>query len=222
MVRGLIIGGALALMAGLGWAQQDDTTSKKLSPEESFAKAKEYIEKQGDFFSAMPYLRPAADAGNAEAQTLLAEFLDYGEENIDAEKYFRMAVAQGNARAKLGLAVMHSAGDTAKQDLVEARRLVEESAAAEYQPAIKALAAAYISGGLGIGESDRNSAQALKWIRRAADQEDLVALRKLEEAHRSGLMGLSVDISKADEIRAKINQLTGVKAVEETGRRRRK
>lgn len=197
-------------------------TEPSLTPEENLAKATELIEKQNDFFSALPLLRAAADAGNARAQTKLAEFLDYGEENAEAEKYFALAVSQGDPQAKMGLAIMHIAKDVANPDIRSARRLIEEAARQGYGPAVKSLGAAYAKGGLGIAGDELQSEEALLWIRRGADLDDLVALETLEDAHRTGKLGLPVDVSKAAELRARINKINGVAEQPETSRRRRR
>ena len=228
MYRSLLMAGVLGMQVLLATAQEaksekapETASDIQLTPEEGFAKAKELIEKQGDFFSAMPLLRPAADAGNVRAQVWLAQFLDYGEENEEAEKYYRMAIAQDDPEAKLGLAIMHVAGDTAKPDLAAARQLVEGAANQGFAQAIKILALAYIKGGLGISDDERQSTVALTWINRSADLDDIDALRKLEEIYRSGSFAVTLDEAKADEIQGRINKLTGVEE-KTSGRRRRR
>jgi TPR repeat protein len=216
-MHGLMFALLLSAFPAYGQEAQQD-----LTPEENFKRASDFIEERRDFFSALPYLRAAADAGIVRAQVWLAEFLDYGEENEEAEKYFRMAVAQGDPQAKLGLAVMHLAGDTANPDAEDARRLITEAANEGFRPAVLVLASAYISGGLGLDESVRQSPEALVWINRAAELDDLPALRRLEELHRLGGLGVSIDVARADEIRRKINHLSGVADKQESGRRRRK
>lgn len=211
------------LFASVGAAlAQDAAKVDKLTPEEHFAKARDYIEEKGDFFSAMLHLKPAADGGFVRAQVWYARFLDDGEDNDLAEKYYGLAIKQGDAEAKLGLAVMHISGDAAKPDLGVALQLVREAAQEGYAPAVAALAAAYIQGGLGLDAQARNSAEALAWINKAADLGDILSLRRLEHLYRSGGNGVSVDLAKADQIKAKINQLTGAGEKQETGRRRRK
>lgn len=211
-----LVGAAQAQVQGSARA------TSSVTPEENLAKAVELIEKQNDFLSAMPLLRAAADAGNVQAQTKLAEFLDYGEENGEAEKYFTLAVAQGDPQAKLGLAIMHIARDAKDPDIRTARRLIEEAARQSYGPAVKALATAYAKGGLGIAGVELESEEALGWIRRGADLDDLVALEKLEEAYRTGRYGLPIDGPKADEFRARINKINGVTENQESSRRRRR
>ena len=212
----------ILILAGVVQAQSEDPDPSTLTPDENLAAAVEMIDKRDSFFSALPYLRAAADAGNVRAQTMLAEYLDYGEQNAEAEMYFGLAVAQNDPAAKLGLAVMHIAKDVKNPDLATARRLIEEAADQEYGPAVRSLANAYINGGLGLADAERNSSEALTWITRAGDLNEIPALVALEDAYRTGKLGLSSNVLKANEIRAKINQLTGVKENQETGRRRRK
>lgn len=214
-------GAAQLLAASLAWAQEP-SSAEHLTPEQHFAKAKEYIEEKGDFFSAMLHLKPAADGGFLRAQVWYARFLDDGEDNELAERYYQLAVAQGDPEAKLGLAVMHISGDAAKPDIEVARRLIREGAEAAYRPAVIALAAAYIQGGLGLTVQETQSADALHWINRAADLDDLVALRRLEVLYRKGGAGIAVDVQKADGVRDRINKITGASEAQETGRRRRK
>lgn len=212
------------LISGAAYAQAPGPESAEapLTPEQNLAKATELIEKQNDFLSAMRFLRLAADAGNVRAQTMLGELLDYGEENAEAEKYLALAVAQGDPQAKMGLATMHLAGDAARSEMGEARRLIEEAANQAFAPAVKVLGAAYAKGGLGFTQPELDSPQALSWIRRASDLDDVVALEALEQAYRGGRYGLAPDPAKADELRKRINELTGVKEKSESGRRRRR
>jgi TPR repeat protein len=217
----LSCGLVLCTCLGTSWAK-DVEPAEKLTPEQHFTKAKEYIEEKGDFFSAMLHLKPAAEAGHLRAQVWYARFLDDGEDNDLAEKYYGMAVKQGDPEAKLGLAVMHISGDAAKPDLAVALKLVREAAQDGYAPAVSALAAAYIQGGLGLDAQARESPEALQWINKAAELGDILSLRRLEHLYRTGGHGLAVDLARAEQIKAKINELTGVAEKQETGRRRRK
>jgi TPR repeat protein len=222
MIRLVLICAVLICAYAGSASAQSPTNEERLTPEEHFAKAKEFVEDKGDFFSAMLHLKPAADGGLLRAQVWYARFLDDGEDNELAEKYYQLAVAQGDPEAKLGLAVMHISGDAAKPDLAVARQLIQEGAEEGYRPAIIALAAAYIQGGLGMTPKDMESAAALWWITKAADLGDLMSLRRLESIYRTGGGGVTQDIAKADQIKAAINKASGATETPDAGRRRRK
>lgn len=174
--------------------------------------------RRGDFATAMPALRRAADAGHVEAQTVLASILDAAEANEEAVAYYRKAAAAGNVDGIFGLASMLASGEGTKRDVQEARKLFARAAEAGHKQAVKVLAEAYIRGQLEISEGERKSKEALNWIVLAADDGFIVAMQTLEEAYRVGDYGLPIDVAKADALKQKIAKLIGVK--ERKNRRR--
>lgn len=168
--------------------------------------------KQGDVAGAMTMLKPAADAGHAPSQALLGFILDKSLFYDDAVAYYRKSADQGNAEGLYGLGVMYSEGSGVKKDLIEARRLITSAAEKGQKEAVNVIAQAYINGGLGLDEAARKGPEALLWIKRSADNNDLPAIDALAAAYTSGLYGLTPDPKKAEVLIAKANKLRGVTA----------
>lgn len=167
---------------------------------------------EGDVAAAMSFLKPAADAGHAPSQALLAFILDKSLFYEEAVAYYRKAVEQANAEGQYGLGVMYSEGSGVKQDLGEARRLITSAAAQGHKQAINVIAQSYINGGLGLDEASRQGPEALAWIKRSADNDDLPSIDALAAAYTSGQYGLAPDPKKAEALIAKANKLRGITA----------
>jgi TPR repeat protein len=167
--------------------------------------------RRSDFATAMPHLRKAADAGHAEAQAVLAAILDATDADEEAVTYYRKAAEAGNLDGVFGLATMYASGDGIKKDIQQARSLLIRAAEGGHKEATWLLAQAYIRGELGFSEDQRNGPEALKWIALAADQDFIVAIDAMEKAYRSGGYGLAVDMAKADQLKQRIQKITGVK-----------
>lgn len=175
---------------------------------------------RNDFSNAMPLLRRAADAGHVKAMVILASILDAAEVDEEAAIYYRKAADAGNLDGIFGLATMYASGDGVKKDLDETKRLLLKAAEGGHQQSIWVLAQAYIRGELEIPEDQRSGKEALKWITLAAEKNFLPAMESLEKAYRTGGYELTVDLVKADEIRQRINKITGVTDKEKKSRRR--
>lgn len=175
-------------------------------PAEDYAEGMKWYNRV-DYVSAIPLLRKAADAGHAEAATVLASVLDGAELDEEAIKYYRQAATAGNLNGMFGLGSMLAIGDGGKKDFVEARTWFEKAAEAGHPMSTQAMAQAYMFGELGIPEDQRKSKEALRWIMRAADLGYIRALELLEQSYRSGDFGLVVDVAKADELKKKIASL---------------
>lgn len=173
----------------------------------------------GDFASAMPLLRKAADAGHAQAQAVLASILDTSGADEEAVAYYRKSAAAGNLDGIYGLATMLAAGEGVKKDVQEARTFFVRAAEGGHKQSVVVIAQAYIRGELGIADEQRYGKDALKWINLAADQGFVPALEVLEQAYRSGSYGLAVDPKSADLTRQKIDKLLGVKDTKKDRRR---
>jgi uncharacterized protein len=174
------------------------------------AGSKAYTE--GDVAAAMSFLKPAADAGHAPSQALLAFILDKTLFYDEAVAYYRKSAEQANADGLYGLGVMYSEGSGVKQDINEARRLITSAAEKGHKQAINVIAQAYINGGLGLNEAARQGPEALAWIKRSADNDDLPSIDALAAAYISGQYGLTPDPKKAEAWIAKANKLRGVTA----------
>jgi TPR repeat protein len=186
-------------------------------PEEDFASGM-ISYRRTDFSTAIPALRKAADAGHAQAQAVLASVLDAADQDEEAVAYYRKSAAAGNLDGIFGLGTMLATGEGVAKDFTEARRLYLRAAEAGHKPAIAAVAEGYIRGDLGIAESERKGAEALKWISLAAEDNVVAALETLEKAYRGGEYGLGVDLVKADQFKLKLAAAKGVK--EKKSRRR--
>jgi Sel1 repeat len=75
-----------------------------------------------DYATALQYLKPKADEGMAEAQTILGIIYHQGQgvprNDAESVKWFRKAADQGDAQAKVYLA-MYSKGLNQKQPIIE-------------------------------------------------------------------------------------------------------
>jgi len=165
---------------------------------------------EGDVAAAMTLLKPAADAGHAPSQALLAFILDKSLFYDEAVAYYRKSAEQANADGEYGLGVMYSEGSGVKKDFVEARRLIISAAEKGHKQAVNVIAQAYINGGLGLDEASRQGPEALAWIKRSADNEDLPSIDALAAAYISGQYGLAPDPKKAEALIAKANKMRGI------------
>jgi len=168
----------------------------------------------GNVVDAMSALKLAADQGHAGAQFLLAHILDAAEFNEEAVNYYRLSARQGNSDGQFGLASMYATGEGVEKNPEEARKLALLSAEQGNKNAIVMLAQSYISGGLGLDAQARQGADALLWIRRAAELDYLPALIALANAYKTGQYGLSADPAMAATLDAKVHQVREKKDAE--------
>lgn len=166
--------------------------------------------REGDFVTAMSRLRPPADSGHAAAQALLASILENASFQEEALAYYRRSAEQGNADGQFGLGTMYAEGSVVQQDLGEALRLIASAAQRGQKQAIITMAQAYIKGGLGLDESALEGSEALYWIKRAANIDDLPAIDALAAAHLSGKYGLTPDPKQAAILTARADKLRGI------------
>ncbi len=199
MVSMVLLAVLLVWHAGIAWA----------APEDDYRAGSEAY-RGGDVVRAMSLLKKSADAGHAPSQSLLAYILDQAEFNDEAVAYYRKAAVQGEPEGEYGLGSMYAAGQGVKRDPGEARKWIARAAEKGHAAAINSLAQAYISGELGIDETQRNGAEALRWVRRAADSGYLPALERLAAAYRTGAYGLAVDLKQAEALEAKGRAARGV------------
>jgi hypothetical protein len=192
----LILALAVATAVPRAWA----------GPEEDF-QAGEKSYRSGDVTNAMSQLRKAADAGHAKAQARLAEILDASDYNEEAFAYYRKSADQGDVDGVFGLASMYSVGEGVKKDPVEAYKLYVLADEKGHPQAYMVIASAYIFGQLGIDEERRNSEEAARWMKLAADRDFLPAVEALAKAYRVGGFGVAPDAKQADEWDAKLKRL---------------
>lgn len=179
-------------------------------PAEDFAEGSKH-NARGDVVAAWPLLQKAADAGHAGAQAAFGELMRNSDFMEEALPYFRKSAAQGNADGQYGLAGMLVSGEGTAQDLAEARKYYLLAAQSGHQQAIDALATAYLTGGMGIPETERKSSEALHWIRLSAEQGNRLAMETMASALRTGDYGLGVDIKMAESWTEKLRKLGAIK-----------
>jgi uncharacterized protein len=89
-----------------------------------FAQARDAFQRQ-DYAAGLSKLQPAAEAGNAEAQAMLAQAYSSGNQGlpqdyVKALMWNEKAAAQGSARAYLNLALMYRDGTGVPKDAAKA------------------------------------------------------------------------------------------------------
>jgi TPR repeat protein len=178
-------------------------------PDEDYAAGMKFNER-GDVVAALPLLQKAADAGHAAAQAAYGLLLDQADNDEEAVEYFRKSAMQGNAEGQFGLAGMYATGEgMPKKDEAEALKYFNLAAKQGHVMAINQLAQCYMTGCLGIPESDRKGKEALNWIRQAADNGFRPAMETLVNAYKLGEMGLPADPKLAEQWAAKVRQQIG-------------
>jgi uncharacterized protein len=191
----------LACSANTAWA----------APEDDFKEGARH-NARGDVVAAMPLFRSAADAGHAGAQAALGELLHQADLAQEALVYFRKSADQGNSDGQYGLAAMLAMGDGTAQDLPQARKYFIAAAEQGHPASIETMASSYLTGGLGLAESERKGPDALRWIRLSADKGYRPAMEALANAYRKGDYGLSVDTKVADAWDEKIRKISGAQS----------
>jgi TPR repeat protein len=199
--------GAIRLIALLGLLHGSAVLA---GPAEDYEEgAKHYA--RGDLIAAMPPLRKAADAGNAQAQAMLAEIFAQSDSGAEAVAYYRKAALQGNAAGEFGLGAMLAGGEGAPKDVAEGRKWITRAAEQGHKQAINELALAYMNGNLDIPAETRGGDEAMRWIRAAADNGFLPAMERLALAYRNGELGLSADAKAASQWDEKVRKVLGLR-----------
>lgn len=176
----------------------------------------------GDVANAMPILRKAANAGYAPAQVLLGEILDLSEYDEEAAAMYKKAALQGDAEGQFRLGTLYSQGEGVKKDVNEARRLIALAAEQGHVQATNVMSHAYLNAQLGIPESERNSAESLRWAKAAEQNDYLPAIDALALAYRNGGLGVTPDAKEAERLTAKANALRNIQQATGKGKGRRK
>lgn len=195
--RGLCLAAGLFLFSGTLLAAAEDDYQAGL---------KSY--RTGDIVGAMPPLRQASLEGHAKAQALLAEILDRTDFDDDAIALYRKSAEQGDTDGMFGLGVMTVSGEGTKKDLIAGRQWILKAANAGHTQAINTIAQGYLKGDLGFTEGERNTPEALGWVKRAAENDYLPAIDALAAAYGSGnAFGLPVDRALAEQYQAQANRI---------------
>lgn len=167
--------------------------------------------RDGDVVGAMTPLRAASLAGHAKAQALLAEILDRTEFDEEAVELYRKSAAQGDPDGMFGLGVMIAAGEGTKKDLLLGREWILKAAEKGLVMAVNVVAQAYLRGDLGYTEADRNTQEALSWLKLAATNEYLPAIDALVAAYSTGT-GLPVEVDRvlAEQYQTQANRIRNI------------
>lgn len=155
---------------------------------------------RGDVVAAMSALKPAADAGLADAQQLLAFILDRADFVDEAIRLYQQAAAQDQPEAIAALGNLAAAGRGLAKDENAALRHFSKAAALGHASSIELVADAYLGGRLGL-DGQRDSPQALAAVRRAAERGHLPSLQALADAYTRGGLGLAADPALAAQWR---------------------
>jgi TPR repeat protein len=174
----------------------------------------------GDVRAAIALLTPAAAGGHAPSQALMGRILEGAFESAEAAKYYRLAAEQGDPDGLYGLGVLYLSGEGVPRDAAAARGWILKAAEKGHVNAATTVGLAYVRGGLGFSEADRQSREALPWIEKAAANGALDAVDRLAVAYRRGDYGLTPDVKKAEALETRARELR--KLTPEKGRKRAK
>lgn len=151
---------------------------------------------RGDVVGAMTVLQPAAAAGHAPSQALLAFLLERADETEAAARWYRAAAAQDHPEGLVGMAQLLAAGRGVAKDEKAALQHFSKAAALGHRSSIEVVALAWSRRELGA-DPVAEPAQAAAAIRRAADLGHIPSAEAMARAHREGLYGLPVDAAEA-------------------------
>jgi len=136
-----------------------------LSPARADLEAGKRAYDQGDYATALKELRPMAEQGDTQAQTLLGIMYNRGRgvpfDVGQAMKWYKAAADQGNAEAQCYLGAIYL-----KRDTAQGLKLLKLSAQQGDADAYLILGMAYMN----LKEASQDVVQADMWLRLAAEQ----------------------------------------------------
>lgn len=194
---------AIAAMIWPAFGRTSESIASTASPE-ALVVAAEAEFRNGDVVGAMTLLRAPAKAGHVPAQVQLAYYLDYAEQNEEAFRWYMAAAEAEDPEAQHQIGRLYASGEGAPEDLDLARQWFERAACQGHAPSIRVLAIAYEEGTALTGISYE---QAVAWLEQGIAIGDAWSLVRLSEAYRTGDLGLRVDRTKADALRAESERL---------------
>jgi TPR repeat protein len=151
---------------------------------------------RGDVVGAMSTLRPAATAGYAPAQSLLAYILDRADLGDEALVLYRAAAAQDDAEGHTGLADRYLTGRGVAKDEKLALLHFSKAAAQGHALSIEVIADSWLKGRFGLdAASDPSAARSAVLL--AAERQHLPSVDGIAAGYRSGRFGLPVDEAEA-------------------------
>jgi TPR repeat protein len=131
-------------------------------------------------------LRPAAEAGNAQAQYRLALMVRWGrgvaKDPVEAVKWYRHAAEQGHSDSANGLGLQYHSGVGVAKDLAEAAKWFRKAAEAGNVAGAANLASIYAS----KQATPQELAEAVKWYRKAAERKNTEAQTRLAALYTTG------------------------------------
>lgn len=145
-----------------------------------------------DFTEAVKWYKKAAEQGNADAQNNLGECYYNGEglakDFTEAVKWYKKAAEQGNAYAQYSLAWCYDKGEgVAKNDSEAIKWYIK--AAKNNQPAAAYKYGSLLLDGNKQAQITKNVAEGVKYMRKAADQNNLDAIQVLVGAYTLHMQG---------------------------------
>lgn len=182
---------ALSLLSSFAQAAPEPTTPvTPVDPKNLMEQAEKAMDR-GDLAIAMNLYVQAAELNYLPAQVSIGELADMSQFYEAAVGWYLMAATQGDAAGQFHLAKMYAAGLGIDKDESKAAYWFRRSAAKNWLPAVRVIASAYQTGGLGFkvdleqAKSWDNKASRLEVIERKTADEKLTALaaakKKLQE-----------------------------------------
>ncbi len=159
---------------------------------------------RGDVATAISALRPAATAGHAPSQSLLAFFYERAGDVDAAAKLYRDAAAQGHVDGHVGLAELLLAGRGVAKDEKAAFGHFSKAAALGHRHAAEVVATAWLKSQWSADEQ-ADPAAARAAVQRAAELGHLPSAEALALAWKSGRFGLPLDETQAARWQAQIS-----------------
>lgn len=197
----VLLAAVLALACGVAAAQASApaptaaATAASADPAEAHRRGMQAY-RRGDVVAAMSALRPAARAGHAPSQTMLAFILMQAGEDAEAARLYREAAAQGYAEGHYGYGGMLQVGRGVAKDEKAALEQFSKAAALGHGPAIELVATAWAARQMGADPAAQPAVARAAWLK-AAEQGHLPSAELLAQAYRKGEYGLPVDEAQA-------------------------
>jgi len=166
---------------------------------------------RGDVVAAMRALRPAAAAGHAPSQTLLAFILDRADDAQEAARLYAEAARAGDPEGHAGLANLLLAGRGIAKDEKRAFEHFSKAAALGHAPSVEIVATAWVRSRLGANAAAQPEA-ARAALERAAALGHLESIDALADGHANGRYGLPRDAAEAERWRARAAALRAERA----------
>ena len=160
----------------------------------------------GDMIGAMNHYQVAAEAGVAQAQAKLGYIYDQSNDDKKAVRWYREASMQHDPDGEFGLGEMYAKGEGVEQDFDMAIEMYIRSAVGGHAQARRVLAIAYERGAL---DRSVDEAEAVRWLRLAADSGDVNAMQRMASLYRDGGLGVRPDSAEAEKWQTRAESALG-------------